>query len=275
MVFDNILKLQKQWTDKFVIVDASRPELKRFDGQTGTVKTVNFSGRALVQFDGHNNIGWYDIDPSCLKIVDEPLAKPEGKAAKPAKADASVQEQKAAAPVKPIAKGKASAADILAAARTGAKPAAATTDPVSLTPPPKPAGKLSAADILAAARGGKAAPAAPTAEAPLPEPTPIAEPAKPAPAKVDPKKLSPADILAAARGKAPAAAAPAPAAPAPVAKAAPPKVEKPAPAKAPEPAPEPEPAPAPAPESSGGEVKSMLGKFKSNEEIIAFLRKGK
>src|SRR5687768_15496428 len=113
MVFDNILKLQKQLTDKFVVVDATRPELKRFDGLTGTVKTVNFSGRALVQFDGYNNIGWYDIDPAFLKVVDEPIAKPEGKLAKPAKADATVQEQKAAAPVKPVAKGKASAADIL------------------------------------------------------------------------------------------------------------------------------------------------------------------
>jgi hypothetical protein len=288
MVFDNILKLQKQLTDKYVVVDASRPELKRFDGLTGMVKTVNFSGRALVQFDGYNNIGWYDIDPMFLKVVDEPIAKPEGKLAKHAKGDggpSSVQEDKAASPVKPVvAKGKASAADILAAARTGAKPPAAGTAAAPITPPPKPAeksaakpaGKMSAADILAAARGKAPVPTAPKAEAP----TPVAEPAKPAAAKVDVKKMSPADILAAARGKAPAAAAPAapaPAAKAPAAKAPPPpKAEKPAPAKAPEPAPEPEPAPPAASSSgnsSGGKAKSMKDAFKTMDEIIAYLRK--
>ena len=63
MVFDNILELQRHWTDKYVVVDESRPELRRFAGMTGTVKTVNFSGRALVQFDANNNIGWFDIAP--------------------------------------------------------------------------------------------------------------------------------------------------------------------------------------------------------------------
>src|SRR5687768_6303789 len=126
MVFDNILKLQKQLTDRYVVVDGNRPELKRFDGQTGTVKTVNFSGRALVQFDGNNNIGWYDIDPAFLRIVDQPLPKVEKeKAEKKPKAEAAPKAVKAAAPAKPAAKGGGtSAADILAAARGGAKPAA-------------------------------------------------------------------------------------------------------------------------------------------------------
>ena len=105
MVFDNILTLQKQWTDKYVVVDLNRPELKRFSGQTGTVKTVNFSGRALVQFDGHNNIGWYDIDPAFLKVVDAPLPKPE-KAEKAEKKAAPAAEM-AAAPAKPAAKSAA------------------------------------------------------------------------------------------------------------------------------------------------------------------------
>ncbi len=76
MVFEHIEQLKRKWTDKYVVVDESRPELKRFSGQTGTVKTVNFSGRALVQFDGNNNIGWFDIDPRFLKVVDAPLPKP-------------------------------------------------------------------------------------------------------------------------------------------------------------------------------------------------------
>ena len=64
MIFEHIDKLKSQYTDKYVVVDESQPELKRFRGLTGTVKTVNMSGRALVEFDGYANIGWYDIDPS-------------------------------------------------------------------------------------------------------------------------------------------------------------------------------------------------------------------
>ena len=74
MVFENILQLQRQLTDKYVVVDAARPELKRFAGMTGVVKTVNFGGRALVQFDANNNIGWFDIDPQFLKVIDAPLS---------------------------------------------------------------------------------------------------------------------------------------------------------------------------------------------------------
>ncbi len=79
MVFEHIEDLKRLYTDKFVVVDASRPDLKRFEGITGTVKTVNMSGRALVQFDAYDNIGWYDIDVDYLKIIDKPLAKPETK----------------------------------------------------------------------------------------------------------------------------------------------------------------------------------------------------
>ena len=46
------MQLQREYTDKFVVADASRPELTRFRGLTGVVKTVNMSGRALVEFDG-------------------------------------------------------------------------------------------------------------------------------------------------------------------------------------------------------------------------------
>src|SRR6185436_8086057 len=98
-----------QYTDKYVVVAADRPELRRFHGQTGTVKTVNMSGRALVEFDGNNNIGWYDIDVSYLKMIEAPLPKPEakkeGKAAKPEKAPAkpSAEAAKPAAAAKPSA----------------------------------------------------------------------------------------------------------------------------------------------------------------------------
>ena len=91
MAFEQIEKLKRQYTDKYVVVDESRPELRRFKGLTGTVKTVNMSGRALVQFDGNANIGWYDIDLGSLKIIDAPLPKPEAK--KEAKAEKTGQLQ--------------------------------------------------------------------------------------------------------------------------------------------------------------------------------------
>ena len=79
MVFEHAEKLKTEYTDKYVIVDQGRPELCRFNGLTGTVRTVNMNGRALVEFDGFENIGWYDIDIDYLKVIDEPLPKTEEK----------------------------------------------------------------------------------------------------------------------------------------------------------------------------------------------------
>jgi len=86
-MFDVIERLKTEWTDKYVVIDSPAPELARFARATGQVKTVNMNGRCLVEFDQFNNIGWYDIDPSCLKVVPKPLpkpAEPKEKAAKPA-----------------------------------------------------------------------------------------------------------------------------------------------------------------------------------------------
>ena len=177
MVFEHIEKLKQEYTDKYVVVDGSRPELRRFNDMTGVIKTVNMNGRALVEFDGHLNIGWYDIELDFLKVVDKPIEKPAEKAA-PKKAPAKKAAEKPAAKAKPAGM---SPADILAAARGGSAP--------EKKPATKPA--MSAADILAAARGG----GAPAAEKPKAE--------KP---KVDAASMSAADILAAARGgSAPAA----------------------------------------------------------------------
>ncbi len=53
--------VRKQWIDQFVKVNDSRPELKRFAGIVGRIVTVNYNGRAIVDFqDG----GWYDIPAS-------------------------------------------------------------------------------------------------------------------------------------------------------------------------------------------------------------------
>ena len=155
-MFDVIERLKTDWTDKYVVIDSEAPELARFAKTTGQVKTVNMNGRCLVEFDQFNNIGWYDIDPSALKVVPKPLPKPpeakEPKAAPAPKTDAKTAPKTDAKPAAAAAK-KPSTADILAAARGkagGAAPAVA-----------KPAGKPSTAEILAQARGAKApAPAA-------------------------------------------------------------------------------------------------------------------
>jgi hypothetical protein len=289
MIFEHIETLKKQYTDKYVVVDDSRPELQRFRGLTGSVKTVNMSGRALVEFDGYNNIGWYDIDPSFLKVVDAPAPKPvetkRDKAAAP-KAESPKAPPAAAKPVgekKPAAEPAAgkSVAEILAAAR---KPAsAATSAPAAEAQPAKPApgGKgMSMEDILAAARGTKPAGAAPAAKAeatpaaPVKSaPAPVAEkPAAAAPAKVAPggKGMSMEQILAMARGKkteagpAPAAQAAA-ATPAPVQESAPAAEEPVAEEAAPEPVAEPA-------VVSGGK-KSLKDQITSVADQIAYCRK--
>jgi len=198
--------LRSSLTDKYVIVRAETPELRRFSGLTGQVKTVNMNGRALVQFDGAVDISWYDIDPSFLSVIDAPLPKvkesaPE-KAAKPAPAKKS----------SPAAKGGGSPLDMI---RKGgaAKPAADTggakqspLDAIRKGGAAKPAGdaggekKGSPLDQIRKAGAPKSEPAVeetPAVEAP-------AETKSAAPADDDTKGLSPLEIIrrqAAKKGK--------------------------------------------------------------------------
>ncbi|MCA9267594.1 MAG: hypothetical protein KDA41_03955, partial [Planctomycetales bacterium] len=140
MDLERIEKLKQDYTDKYVAVVAGRPELARFNGLTGVVKTVNMSGRALVEFDGNANIGWYDIALDFLKLLDKPLA-PKAES-KEARAEAKAAPTKPAAPAaKPAAGGKMSTADILAAAR--AKAAGGAAKPAGV-PAAKPASTPSA-----------------------------------------------------------------------------------------------------------------------------------
>ena len=173
MVFEHIEKLKQEYTDKYVIVDDGRPELSRFVGMTGMVKTVNMSGRALVEFDGHNNIGWYDIGIDYLKVIDKPLPKQEKDREKPAVAKEKKKASTKAAAKKPSALEKARASD-----------------------GKETSGKMSVEDILAAARGEKE-----TETASQPDATDkAAAPAEKAAPK-DLNKMSVADVLAAARGE--------------------------------------------------------------------------
>jgi hypothetical protein len=67
-------QLKRTWTDKFVRVRPGFPEYARFEGKVGRVVTVNYGGRALVDFaDG----AWYDITAStdCLTRVEGEAAK--------------------------------------------------------------------------------------------------------------------------------------------------------------------------------------------------------
>ena len=180
-MFDQIEKLKQQYTDKFVVVrDDHTPELKRFVGLTGQVKTVNMNGRALVQFDAYNNIAWYDINLDFLKVIDAPLPKVETKeekkpAAKTTEAPAAPAEKAPAvakAPAAPAAK-KASTADILAAARAKTAAPATASAPVAKAPAP-------AAPKPASAPPKPATPAAAKPAAPPPAPTPAPKPASPA-----------------------------------------------------------------------------------------------
>ena len=148
MVFEHIENLKRIYTDQLVIVDDSRTELGRFQGLTGTVKTVNMSGRALVEFDGYNNIGWYDIDIDFLKLIDEPVHETET----------------VSTPVPPAE-----------AATPAAEPATEAATPTTETPAEKPApakadaGNMSVADMLAAARASATGDEAPATEAPAEE----------------------------------------------------------------------------------------------------------
>jgi len=201
-------QLKKDLTDRYVVVADGVPELRRFAGLTGTVRTVNMNGRALVQFDGAVDISWYDIDPSYLHVIDAPLKKEKPAAHAPAKAapapaaaaaaakpagqsplDAIRAKAGAAPAAAPAGEKKASPLDQIRAGKPAAAPASGGQSPLDKI---RAQGAKKAEEPVASAE----APVAPVAEAP---PAPAAAPAPAAPAGPQPK--STADILAAIRKK--------------------------------------------------------------------------
>lgn len=96
-----IEKLRQEYTGQYVSVDTRRPELARFAGVPARVKSINFSGLALVQFQGADR-GWYDVELDHLKVIDPP--KPEEKVRqkqakhKPARAEKPAPENSPAEP---------------------------------------------------------------------------------------------------------------------------------------------------------------------------------
>ena len=176
MSFERAEQLKDLLTDKFVVVDADVPELRRFQNWTGKVRTVNMNCRALVEFDGPVDIGWYDIDPDYLKVVDAPVKKTVAPAAKAA---APSESKPAAKPAPAAGKSPLDAIRAQQAAKSGASPAAATGS------------KPSPLDMIRKQQAAKAAVAPKSdavAAAPVTEPSPVAAEA-PAPAPVVQKPL--------------------------------------------------------------------------------------
>jgi len=73
---DKMDELRRAWIDRYVVPRPELPELKRFEGKVGRVVTVNYGGKALVDFaDG----AWYDIPASEEYLTplaaDDPLCK--------------------------------------------------------------------------------------------------------------------------------------------------------------------------------------------------------
>jgi hypothetical protein len=189
-VFDQIEKLKQDLTDRYVVVDASVPELMRFEGHVGQVKTVNMSGRALVQFDAWNNIGWYDIDVGFLKVVPKPEASAEA-----TKHEAPREAAPKPAPAKPAGiAGEKKLSPLEMARMQGAAKPAGEKAPAAAQPAPVAVAKKSTAEILAAARAKKTAEtaaAAPVAEWVEPKGSAIAASAAAKPAAVAAPKPAP------------------------------------------------------------------------------------
>ncbi len=209
--FEQAELLKKQYTDKFVVVKSGVPELKRFQGLTGVVKTVNMSCRALVMFDGPADIGWYDIDPEYLTVVDAPAPKKTE-----AKAEKAAPAEKAAAPAAKAPAGEKKLSPLEMIRQQGAKTAGAASAPAAASSSPTAAAPASAGKKLsplemirqqaALKAGGAPAPAAEATPAPVAEAAPVsvaveevpapAESPKPAAPKVaDGKKLSPIEQI--------------------------------------------------------------------------------
>lgn len=138
--------LKKKLTDKYVVVNQSIPELRRFVGLTGRVITVNMNCRALVQFDAPVDISWYDIDPAFLTVVDAPQPKAK---AEPAKEPAAAKTKPSAASA-PASGGKKLSPLELARQQGAAGKASAPAGEKKLSP-------LEQARLQGAAQGGQSA----------------------------------------------------------------------------------------------------------------------
>ncbi len=219
MSIETAEQLKRELTDKWVVVADEIPELRRFAELTGKVRTVNMNCRALVEFDGPEDIAWYDIDPQFLTVVDAPKPKQKEEAkAKPATAKKAAPTAKTgggnpldqirgggAANAKPAAGG--SPLDKIRASGGGAAAAPAGGSPLDKirasgagAAAAKPAAGGSPLDkIRASAGGAAAAPAEAPAEKEEAAPAAEAKPEKKE-SKALPPGTSPLDAIRAQGG---------------------------------------------------------------------------
>jgi len=74
--FDEAEQLKASWTDRYVRVRPGHPHYARFAGKVGRVVTVNYGGKAVVDFaDG----GWYDLPASDEYLEVVPAADAQDK----------------------------------------------------------------------------------------------------------------------------------------------------------------------------------------------------
>jgi len=190
-LIDRAERLKTELTDKWVVVSATSPDIRRFASLTGKVRTVNMNCRALVEFNNGVDIAWYDIDPGFLTVVNAPVAKPAAseKAEKPVKAAAPAAAAPAAAAgggsamdkIRAAAVKPASAAAPAAAGSPLDKIRAAASKPAAAAPGGSPLDKIRAAaakpaavaEPVAEAAPAPAAPAAPAPAAPAPTAVPL------------------------------------------------------------------------------------------------------
>ena len=185
MSIERAEKLKALLTDKYVLVDAAIPELRRFQNWTGKVRTVNMNCRALVEFDGPVDIGWYDIDPDYLKVIDAPVKRTPAPAAKVPAAQAATSQAKPVAKPAPAA-GKSPLDAIRAqqaAKAAGTAPAAAAAPATGAKPSPLDMIRKQQAAKAAAAGASAAATPPPAVETP---PSEVAETSASPPAAPEP-----------------------------------------------------------------------------------------
>jgi hypothetical protein len=177
MSIDLAEKLKEKLTDKFVLVDASIPELKRFANWTGKVKTVNMNCRALVEFDGPVDIGWYDIDPAYLTVVDAPVKRAVAPAKAPTANSPALSTAASTSAAKPAAPAGKSPLDAIRAQQAAAK---AGATPVAGGAKPSPLDMIRRQQAAkAATTSSTVAETAPVAFAPVETPAPVESSAPP------------------------------------------------------------------------------------------------
>ena len=117
MLPERVEQLRAEYADQYVVVEGDSPQLARYRGRIGQVRTINLNGRALVEFESDR--GRYDLELDYLKVVDKPKPKDP-----PAKKPAPAAKKEAPAPAeeKPEPKEKLSDLELARQKKDAEKP---------------------------------------------------------------------------------------------------------------------------------------------------------